>query len=171
MQKNEEALGNRLGAERGGLENGEGVARKTFRYDYGKIVSQLVVGAMVTVPKPWGEEQMQGFGIWDTGATDTTIGKHFADKLGIMVTPKLDEEGNPLTTAEMRYMGTATIKMRIGEIQTPYFTVKVTDFDPNGERQQSELPDFLIGMNIISHGRLEVDCTGGTTVLRFEPEF
>lgn len=171
MQQEKEVLDNRLGAEQGIVRNNKAVARKAFRFDYGEIVSQLVVGAMVTVPKPWGEEQEQGFGIWDTGATDTVIGKHFADKLGIVVTPKLDEEGNPLTTHEMRYIGTTTIKMRIGEIQTPYFTVKVTDFDPNSEQQKSELPDFLIGMNIISHGRFEVDCAGGTTVVTFEPDF
>lgn len=147
------------------------MARKTFRFDYGEIVNQLVVGATVTVAKPWGEEHETAVGIWDTGATNTTIGKHFAERMGIAVTPKLDSEGDPMTTHDMRYIGIATVKMRIGEIQTPYFSVKVTDFDPDSERPKDELPDFLIGMNIISHGRLEVDCSGGTTVVTFEPDF
>ena len=160
-----------MDAERGIVHDSQGVAGKTFRFDYGKIVSQLVVSATVTVPMPWGEERKQGIGLWDTGATNTVIGKHFAEKMGIMVTPKLDEEGNPLTTNDMRYIGTATISMRIGEIQTPYFTVKVTDFNPSGDRPKDELPDFLIGMNIISHGRFTVDSTSGETVLTFEPDF
>ena len=171
MQSNEEILDNRLGAERGSVGNDEGVAKKTFRFDYGEIVNQLVVSATVTAPKPWGDEQRQGIGIWDTGATNTVIGKHFAEKMGIMVTPRLDKEGNPLTTNDMRYIGTATISMRIEEIQTPYFTVKVTDLNPSGDRPKDELPDFLIGMNIISHGRFVVDCSSGKTVVTFEADF
>ena len=113
----------------------------------------------------------QGIGIWDTGATDTVIGKHFADKMGMMVTPRMDGDGNPLTANDVRYIGTTTVKMLIGSVQTPYLLARVNDFDPSGERQESELPDFMIGMDIICHGRFTVDSTGDETVVTFEPDF
>lgn len=171
MRQEKEALDNRLGSERKSVCNDEEVARKAFRFNYGEIVNQLVVAATVTASKPWGEEQMQGVGIWDTGATDTVIGKHFADKMGMMVTPRMDGDGNPLTANDVRYIGTTTIKMLIGSVQTPYLLVRVSDFDPSGERQESELPDFMIGMDIICHGRFTVDSTSGETVVTFEPDF
>lgn len=171
MQQEKEALDNWLDSGRKIVRDDKEVARKAFRFNYGEIVNQLVVAATVTASKPWGEEQMQGIGIWDTGATNTVIGKHFADKMGMTVTPRMDGDGDPLTANDIRYIGTTIVRMLIGSVQTPYLLARVNDFDPRGERQESELPDFMIGMDIICHGRFTVDSTSGETVLTFEPDF
>jgi len=171
MQSNEEILDNRLGAERGSVGNDEGVAKKTFRFDYGEIVNQLVVSATVTAPKPWGDEQRQGIGIWDTGATNTVVNRKLLEKAGIATIHKDDDE--PMTLTAVAYAGWVNGRLRIGNVVTPIFPVKVSDFDPDGRlaAMGHDVPDVLIGMDIIASGRLDVNSIGNETILTFEADF
>ena len=124
----------------------------------------------MTALLPWGEKTGHGTALWDTGADVTTLGRHFADRLEIVPMMPTDANGDPVTTANMRFLGDATVRLRIGDIVIPYKTVKVMDFDPDGIHQAAgrDLPDMLIGMDIIARGRLTVDSTSGETVLTFE---
>lgn len=150
----------------GGMEASEVT---TYRHDYKRLTPRLTVTAQVTGLTPTGERTDSAEGIWDTGATNTVISKELADRLGIDPIPPMDGEGNPITAHDVRYLGTATIRMRIGEIETPLFRVKVEDFDPNDEvEDKQELPEFLIGMDWIASGKLTVDSSSGKTVVTFE---
>ena len=169
--KNSAADGDyRLGAgDKEGTGGMEAPEVTTYRHDYKCLTPRLTVTARVTGLTPMGEHTDSAEGIWDTGATNTVISKTLAERLGIDPMPPMDGEGNPITAHDVRYLGTATIKLRIGEIETPFFRVKVEDFDPNNEvEDKEELPEFLIGMDWIASGRFEVDSSSGKTVLTFE---
>lgn len=148
------------------------VAGKVFQRRYGELRGDLPEYVKVTVLTPLGERTDAGIALWDTGADSVTLGKHFADRLGIEPMPPMDGDGNPTTTANMRFLGTATARLQIGDIVFPFKRVNVTDFDPDGAQRAAgiELPDLLIGMNIIGLGRLTVDSTSGETVVTFEME-
>lgn len=147
---------------------GRGATAK-FERHYGCIADDLPERVLVTALTPLGERTMEAIGIWDTGATNTTLNWHFAERLCISPVPPMDDEGEPITTANMRYKGTATARIQIGGMTFAYKTVKVTDFDPDGLQRAAgrNVPDILIGMDVIGQGRFEVDSTSGETVLRF----
>lgn len=169
MQKNEEALGNRLGAER----EQELDARKTACYEkrYGELARRLTVDAVLTVVLPWGEQSVELHGIWDTGATDTVVNRPLLERIGIVAFYEDDDE--PMTLTQVSHAGWVNGRLKIGDVVTPVFPVKVTDFDPDGRlaAMGREVPDVLIGMDVIASGRFEVNSIGDETVLTFEPEF
>lgn len=147
--------------------------RQTKRYEhhYGKFVSQLTLEVEVGALLPWDERKMVAeYCLWDTGASDVSMNKAFADKMGIVPLPPMDDEMQPLTTVDANYLGTVTASLRIGDVFIPHDLIKVTDYDPTGRfaAMGYRVPDLLIGMSVISRGRFEVDCTGGETVVMFE---
>ena len=146
---------------------------KSYRCHYNGIRLDLPIKAELTVFMPWGDKSGAAYGLWDTGADKTTISKQFADKLGIVPVPPMDDEGNPITTANVRYLGTVTASLRIGEMIFPCLMVAVNDLDPDGAQREAGnlLPDILIGMDVISQGRFEVDSSSGKTILTFEADF
>ena len=132
---------------------------------------ELPLEAEVTVATPWGEKTERAeHCLWDTGATDVSMNKAFADRMGIMAIPPMDDELQPLMTIDANYVGFVSARLRIGDVATPYLTVKVTDYDPKGKFAEMgyQLPDMIIGMSVIGLGRFEVDSTGDQTVVRFE---
>ena len=132
---------------------------------------ELPLEAEVTVATPWGEKTERAeHCLWDTGSTDVSMNKAFADKMGIMAIPPMDGELQPLMTIDANYVGFVSARLRIGDVATPYLTVKVTDYDPTGKFAEMgyQLPDMIIGMSVIGLGRFEVDSTGDQTVVRFE---
>ena len=159
-----------------GLRSEHGTAqRETACYEkhYGEIVPKLTVEAEVTVSLPWGEWTDQGVGIWDTGATQSSIAKHFADKLGIVAQPPTDDELQPMTVMQTVLQGSTLATIRIGDIVLPHMSLKVVDIDPDGSLMNLgyRVPDFIIGMDVIASGRFTVDSTGDETVVTFEPDF
>lgn len=146
---------------------------RSYRCHYNGLRNDLPVRAELTVFLPWGDKCGAAYGLWDTGANKTTISKQFADNIGIVPVPPMDDEGNPITTANVRYIGTVTASLRIGKMLFPCLMVAVNDLDPNGAQREAGnlLPDILIGMDVISQGRFTVDSTSGETVLTFEPDF
>ena len=144
-----------------------------YEKHYGEIVPKLTVEAEVTVSLPWGERTEQGVGIWDTGATQSSIAKHFADRLGIVAQPPTDDELQPMTVMQTTLQGSTLATIRIGDIVLPHMSLKVVDIDPDGSLMNLgyRVPDFIIGMDVIASGRFTVDSTSGETVLAFEPDF
>ena len=169
MQQEKEVLDNRLGAERRQKLD----ARKTTGYErrYGELARRLTVDALLTVVLPWGEQSVELHGIWDTGATNTVVNRPLLEKAGIATFYEDNDE--PMTLTEVNHAGWVNGRLRIGNVTTPIFPVKVSDFDPGGRlaAMSREVPDMLIGMDVISSGRFTVDSTGDETVLTFEPDF
>ena len=151
----------------GGMEASE-VA--TYRHEYDGLTERLTVTVAVTALTPMGEHTLLADGIWDTGATNTVISKALADRLGIVPMRTEAGERQPMTMVDTRYEGKAVIRLRIGDVVTPMFTAKVSDFDPDGRfaKMGYQLPEFVIGMDVIASGRLTVDSLGDRTMLTFE---
>ena len=124
----------------------------------------------VTANTPLGERTAMADGIWDTGATNTVIHKRLADRMGIVPMPPLDEDGKPMATVQTNFLGTAAVRLRIGDVSVPYGLVKVSDLDPDGINSSRgfDIPDMLLGMDLINLGRFCVDSTSGETVVTFE---
>ena len=144
---------------------------KKYMHNYHCIASDLPESVIVTALTPTGEHTEIGIGLWDTGADYTTLNKYFADKLGIDPMPPMDEDGEPVAAINERYLGTATARLRIGDIQLPMDVVKIVDFDPDGQKRAAgrNIPDVLIGMDIIGQGNFKVESsTGNETILTFE---
>ena len=116
---------------------------------------KLTVEAEVTVSLPWGGRTEQGVGIWDTGATQSSIAKHFADKLGIVAQPPTDDELQPMTVMQTVLQGSTLATIRIGDIVLPHMSLKVVDIDHDGSLMNLgyRVPDFIIGMDVIASGR------------------
>lgn len=134
---------------------------------------RLTTTVTVTALTPLGERtETTKKAIWDTGATATVIHAAFAERLGIVPVPPMDDEGNPMSTVETNYLGTATVRIRIGSAVTPLGIVKVSDLDPDGMHSARGffIPDMLLGMDLINLGRFCVDATSGETVVTFEME-
>jgi hypothetical protein len=169
MQKNEKELDNRLGAERG--QELDTCKAACYEKRYGELARRLTVDAVLMVVLPWGEQSVDLHGIWDTGATDTVVNRPLLEKAGIVTFYKDDDE--PMTLTQVGHAGLVNGRLRIGDVVTPIFPVKVTDFDPDGRlaAMGREVPDVLIGMDVIASGRFEVNSIGNETVLTFEPEF
>ena len=166
----------RQGEGSAGLRSEHGTAqRKTAYYEkhYGEVVPKLTVEAEVTASLPWGERTELGVGLWDTGATQSSIAKHFADRLGIVAQPPTDDELQPMTVMRTILQGSTFATIRIGNIVLPHISLKVVDIDPDGSLKNLgyRVPDFIIGMDVIAIGRFTVDSTGDETVLTFEPNF
>lgn len=141
-----------------------------YEKHYGDKALRLTVTAEVTTNTPLGERTDIAEGIWDTGATNTVIHKRLADRMGIVPMPPLDEDGEPMTTVQTNFLGTAAVRLRIGDVSVPYGLVKVSDLDPGGKYSARGfyIPDLLLGMDLINLGRFCVDSTSGETVLTFE---
>ena len=169
MQQEKEFLDNRLGAER----RQELDAGKAACYEkrYGELARRLTVDAVLTVVLPWGEQPLELHGIWDTGATDTVVNRPLLEKAGIVTFYEDDDE--PMTLTQVSHAGWVNGRLRIGDVVTPIFPVKVTDFDPDCRlaAMGREVPDVLIGMDVIASGRFEVNSIGNETVLTFDPDF
>lgn len=161
---------NRMDADKSGRV--EEVATRqaaTYRHKYDGLAPRLTISIDVTALTPTGENTKRADGIWDTGATNTVINKPLADRLGIVPAPPAADELEPMTMTETRYEGRATVRLRIGDVVTPFFHAKVSDLDPDGRKAAMgyEVPEFLIGMDVIASGLLIVDSMGDDTVLRF----
>lgn len=169
MQQEKGALDNRMGAERRQKLD----ASKTTGYEkrYGELARRLTVDALLTVVLPWGEQSVELHGIWDTGATNTVVNRPLLEKGGIATFYEDNDE--PMTLTEVNHAGWVNGRLRIGDVTTPIFPVKVTDFDPDGRlaAMGREVPDVLIGMDVISSGLFTVDSIGDETILTFEPDF
>ena len=149
---------------------GCGVKAK-FERNYGCIADDLPERVLVTAITPLGERTLTtDKALWDTGATNTVIHIGFANRLGILPMPKMDGEGNMMALSESHHIGTATVRIRIGSAMTPLGVVNVSDFDPDGINSSRgfDIPDMLLGMDVINLGRFCVDSTSGETVVRFE---
>lgn len=171
MQKNDKCQrGNRADLEQSQVGKSQAMARKVYERRYEGLRCDLPDAVRVTVLTVTGERSDVALGLWDTGSSSTSISKRFADRLGIVPMPPMGDDGELITTANIRYLGTATASLQIGDIFIPYKTVKVMDFDPEDIHWNAgeTLPDILIGMDIICLGRFEVDSTSGNTVLKFE---
>lgn len=176
MQKKENDKrqgGNGTDLGQGQIGKPPAMAGKVYERRYEDLRLDLPDAVRVTALTVTGERSGVALGLWDTGASNTTISKRFADQLGIVPMPPMNNASTPVSTTNTRYLGTATASLQIGDIFIPFKTVMVMDFDPdNTHRNAGEtLPDILIGMDIIGRGRFEVNSKGGTTVITFEPDF
>lgn len=155
-----------------GTDNKPGAVRQErYEHHYGERVSKLTLQVEVGVLAPWGESRMVAeHCLWDTGATNVTMNKAFADRMGIVPLRPEDDELSPMMMVDANYVGTVMASLRIGDVLIPYDLIKVTDFDPTGRfaNMGYEVPDLLIGMSVIGMGRFEVDSTGDETVVTFE---
>ena len=169
MQQEKGALDNRMDAER----QQELDASKTTGYEkrYGELARRLTVDTVLTVMLPWCEQSVELHGLWDTGATDTVVNRTLLEKAGIATFYEDNDE--PVTLTEVNHAGWVNGRLRIGNVVTPIFPVKVTDFDPDGRQAAMchKVPDILIGMDVISSGRFTVNSIGDETILTFEPDF
>ena len=107
-------------------------------------------------------------GLIDTGANRSAISKHIADELGLEYHKREDMEMNNLNGVD--YYGDMWVWLQLvnddtdERLRTMYMPISVLGFDEN----ISWHPQVLIGMDIITMGRLEVDSTSGHTELIFE---
>ncbi len=147
--------GNRADLEQGQVGKSQTMAGKVYERRYEEIRCDLPDAVRVTVLTVTGERSEIAIGLWDTGSSNTTISKRFADRLGIVPMPPMDNDGEPITTTNIRYIGMVTASLQIGDIFIPYKTVKVMDFDPEDIHWNAgeTLPDILIGMDIIASGQ------------------
>ena len=148
---------------------------RTARYEhhYNEVVDRLVLKARLTALTPLGERTcVAEYCLWDTGATNTVINRPLAERLDIEPMPPMDDELQPMGTVDSNYLGTVTARLRIGDVLTPFDLFKVSDLDPDGKYAAMgyQIPDMLIGMDIIGRGRFCVDSTSGETVVTFEME-
>lgn len=99
--------------------------------------------------------------LWDTGSNRSTISTRMADRLGV---DYVTEDGAEIDNFNgLEYVGTAWIWMEFDGLRTRLTPVSVGRFKEGGLH-----PEVLIGMDVISQGRLTVDSTSGETVLTFE---
>lgn len=107
-------------------------------------------------------------GLIDTGSNRSAISKRIADELGLEYHKREDMDMNNLNGVD--YYGDTWVWLQLvnddtGErLRTMYMPISVMDFDENINWH----PQVLIGMDIITMGRLEVDSTSGYTELTFE---
>ena len=163
-----QSFDNAVANESGSLAEGQA---GSYEKHYGDFAARLTAEVEVTALTPLGERTLTtDKALWDTGATNTVIHIGFANRLGILPMPKMDGEGNMMALSESHHIGTATVRIRIGSAMTPLGVVNVSDFDPDGINSSRgfDIPDMLLGMDVINLGRFCVDSTSGETVVRFE---
>ena len=136
---------------------------------YGDIVFRPTVSVEVVTAGILGERTAYtDRGLIDTGSNKSAISKRIADELGLEYHKREDMAMNNLNGVE--YYGDAWAWLQLvndetGErVRTMYFPLSVMDYDPDIDWH----PQVLIGMDIISMGRLTVDSTSDVTVLTFE---
>ncbi len=95
--------------------------------------------------------------VWDTGATTSGISNRVAERLGL----KPIDTGISVTS-----IGQAEVPIYLLDIHlTRELTIRNIRVFGNPMQNRSE--EFLIGMDIISKGKLIVDSTSGKTIVNF----
>lgn len=96
--------------------------------------------------------------LWDTGCDVTTISQNLA----IRLKAEIIDGGMVNTAIGTNAAGATVVTITIGDIVVTWLPVRVVKF------RNDDHPDLIIGMDIISQGRFEVDSSSGKTVLTFE---
>jgi hypothetical protein len=145
------------------------VARQVFQRRYGERVLTLPVSVEVVSMDVTGEQTAYTRrGLIDTGADRSGMSVRMAERLGLYYDMQRAEEVGNLNGVVS--VGTAWVWLQLvddmtGErTRTMQIPIAIETFDP----EISWHPDVLIGMDVISHGRLTVDSTSGETVVTFE---
>lgn len=132
------------------------IADSIFQVDYDDVVFHP--RSMISVSNPSDRKKaFVVFALWDTGSSTSSISEDLAEKMGLAVA------------------GETTYVIPSGTEQRPTHYVNVTiGNDDLGRllvtnyKMERHDCDFLIGMDIISKGKLIVDSTSGKTTVTFE---
>ena len=132
------------------------IVDSTYEVEYGELVSRPL--CMISISNP--SDKKRAFCViaaWDTGSTTSCISEELAEKMGLTVAGEKDcvvpsgTERRPT-----HYVNVVIGNNDIGRLLVTNYTLEKHDCD------------FLIGMDIISKGKLTVDSTGGKTTVTFE---
>ena len=107
-----------------------------------------------------GDRTEMAEGIWDTGNSRTVISQELAERLGIDTSGERHLRGSSFGQGEAT---SAVVNISIGDDVIPMVEIDVVRF------ASAEHYDVILGMDVISRGRLEVDSASGVTVLTFDP--
>lgn len=133
-----------------------------YRRDYPALVSDLATDSQILYEGLLGSHRETCYGIWDTGSFHTAISTRFAKKLEAEVRPS-DKKVHSLMGAQIA--GETNVSIFLDDLVIPHINVLVLEFKVEAG---VEHPDILIGMDIISRGRFEVDCMSGHTIVSFD---
>ena len=153
-------------ANEAGLQGGPTDERalpiRTFCHRYGEQRLTLPERVTLIATTITGESKATtDSALWDTGANRSTISTRMARRLGV---DYVTEDGAEIDNFNgLEYVGTAWIWMEFDGLRTSLTPVSVGRFKEGGLH-----PEVLIGMDVISQGRLTVDSTSGETVVTFE---
>ena len=131
-----------------------------YRRDYSGFVSDLATDCQILYEGLLGTHREVCYGIWDTGCYHTAISARFAKKLNAIVEPSDQKASSILGTQSV---GITNVSIFLDDLVIPHIDVLVIEF-----KVKDEYPDMLIGMDIISRGKFEVDCMNGHTIVCFD---
>ena len=128
----------------------------TIRYDEAvqRISTEIDVS---TCGAPGIRHRIKG-AVWDTGATTSSISKRLAEEFGL----KPIDTGMIVTAT-----GKAEVPIYLLDIHLTQ-SCSIPCIKVFGSPMKNRGVDFLIGMDVISKGKLTVDSTSGKTVVTFE---
>lgn len=133
-----------------------------YRKKYPTLVSDLATECQILYEGLLGNHRETCCGIWDTGSFCTAISTRIAKKLEAIVNPS-DKKVRSLMGTQIA--GEINVSIFLGDLIIPHINVLVLEFK---EEPGVDYPDILIGMDIISRGRFEVDCMSGHTIVNFD---
>lgn len=124
---------------------------------YPGISNRIVTEAILK--NPFTNQDLNTYGLWDTGATDSVITKSSAEKLGLIPTSKATVNGVHGQKDVNVYYVNITLNNNNITLDT-----KVTECE---ELSADHSVGMIIGMNIISQGDFAITNMGGQTVMTF----
>lgn len=133
-----------------------------YRKEYPTLVSDLAIDCQILYEGLLGSHRETCYGIWDTGSFHTAISTRFAKQLEAIVYPSETKVQSLMGT---QIAGETNVSVFLGELVIPHINVLVLEYKVEAE---NNYPDILIGMDIISRGKFEVDCMSGHTIVSFD---
>ena len=119
------------------------------------------IATPVKVGNPVNGSELNTFGIWDTGATNSAITKKTAKELGLMPVSIAKVHGVHGAQYVNVYMVKVTLNNQNITLNTLVSECEYLNTEKGGEA------GLLIGMNIITKGDFCISNHGGTTVMTF----
>ena len=128
-----------------------------FTMEYQNIAHRLVTPVDVSACVD-GSPLFRMDAIWDTGATTSCISEPIARKMGLLPI----EKGVGVSTTGQTDISYYLVDVSISP------TVRVPNLKVGGFPMENHDGDFIVGMDIISKGKLCVESKGGATGFSFE---
>ena len=122
-----------------------------------------IITSPIVIENLYSEEKGQTNAIWDTGATNSVITETFAKKLNLIPSGKAIVLG----VHGQKKVNMFPIKITLNN-EALSFTIPVTECMDLTDDGSCE---FLLGMDIISHGDLAITNFGGNTKMSFRVPF